>query len=64
MWLDLFKAAAAILCIYVTVRVFRQQLAAMTPADAAIAKRKFLIGMIAAAAAIGALTLVLLRTSP
>lgn len=63
MWLDLFKAAVAIACMYVTVRMFRGQLAGMSPTDAAIAKRKFVIGMLAAAALIGALTLLLLRVS-
>ena len=60
---DVFKAALAIACVYLAVRVFRGQLAVMTPTDAAIAKRKFVIGLLAAAFLTGALTLVLLRGS-
>ena len=64
MWLDLFKACVALTWMYLIVYFMRQKLAVMSPADAATAKRKFLVGMLAAAALIGALTLVLLRVSP
>jgi hypothetical protein len=56
MWLDFFKACVALAWMYFVVRPVRLQLVKMTPADAAIAKRKFLIGMIFTAL-IGGLTL-------
>jgi hypothetical protein len=64
MWLDLMKAVVAVACIIGTLHWFRGQLAAMEPPERLKAKRKFLVGMVAAAALIGAMTLVLLRLSP
>ena len=63
MLMDALKALAAVaVCIGIVVW-FRRQLAAMPPEDAARAKRKFALGMLAAAILIAAILVILLQTS-
>ena len=64
MWLDLVKAALAIVCMFVAARLLRARLAEMEPAEAARAKRNIWLGMLAAAAFTGALTVYFPSLSP
>lgn len=58
------KAVVAVVCIICTIHWFRGQLAALEPPERLKAKRKSLVGMVAAAALMSDMTLVLLRLSP
>ena len=61
--MDGLKALVALtVCVAIVIR-FRRQLAAMPPEDAARAKRKFALGMLAAAILIAAILVILLQTS-
>ena len=61
MWLDAFKAAAAIVCVFVAAKHLRRRLAVMPPAERAQFNRNIIVSMLLSAIIVAALTLYFLQ---
>ncbi len=61
MWLDAFKAAAAIVCVFVAAKILRRRLAVLPPAERAKFNRHVIVSMLLSAILAAALALYFLQ---